>query len=210
VETERPNRTLRWSELEECAQSAFDIWVDQPELSWAQQAWEHLGRQGLASYTDELEKCRVKIRFLALTGLYHDWCAVAWQEAENPTYSDWAELLGISPFRLGQLVGSTQMELDGEAEDDELFPMGLQKMIHAHRHEVLSSLLQAYGNIHDLFVSLWNSNKTDVRADHDAEGGEYVDTRKESAYEILNFDIAEKGPGYDWLCQGAEELLDPY
>lgn len=33
--------------------------------------------------------------------------------------------------------------------------------------------------------------------------------RRETEYEILNFDLQEKGPAYTWLDQGAEELLEP-
>jgi hypothetical protein len=32
--------------------------------------------------------------------------------------------------------------------------------------------------------------------------------QEESAYEVLNLNIDEKGPAYTWLDQGAEELLD--
>lgn len=210
----RQGRHLEWTELQECAQSAFNIWVDQPELNWAQEAWEHLTRQGLAAYASELEKCRVKIRFLALAGIYHDWCSIAWQESDNPAYSDWADLLNIREFRLGQLVGSGDTAIDGEAEEDRLLGMGLKKMISAHRAGVLTGLLRAYGDISGLFVSLWNSNKVDRPPDledvEDVEGDECAGRCKESAYEILNLEIVQKGPAYVWLDQGAAELLDSW
>lgn len=204
-------RILQWSELEECGRSAFDIWVDQPELSWAQEAWKHLTQQGLASYANELERCRVKIRFLALAGIYHDWCYVAWQEPAAPTYVSWAHLLDIAELRVGQLLGIGNIPIEGEDEEDQLFVLGLTKLISLHREEVLAALLQGYGDISDLFVSLWNSNKIDggleTEVSEDDVSGD-AGSKKESAYEVLNLNIDEKGPAYTWLDQGAEELLD--
>ena len=85
------------------------------ELDWAKEAWEHLIRQGIGNYNNELEKCQVQIRFLALAGLYLDWCYIAWGQTAYPTYGSWAELLGISEFRVGQLVAALgAVDRDGE------------------------------------------------------------------------------------------------
>jgi hypothetical protein len=207
--TLRQINTLQWIDVEECARSAFNIWVDQPELNWAKEAWEHLVRQGLAGHSTELEKCQVKIRFLALAGIYHDWCCVVWQEAVPPMYCYWAEPLEISAFRMGQLVGVGSAGINEEPDDHNLFGRGLHEAIRASRPEVFIALLRGYGDISDLFVSLWNSDKVDSDEDEWEGDLEYAD-RKESAYQILNYDISEKGPAYTWLDQGAYELLNPY
>ena len=202
---------LQWSELQDCAHSAFDIWVGQPELSWAREAWEHLVRLGLAWYRNELEKNRTKIRFLALAGIYHDWCYIAWDEAVNPAYSTWANMLGVSAFRIGQFLGPGRPKIDEEEDDDQLFENGLRQVIAEERGVVFGALVRAYGTIDALFVCLWNSDKPDLREDKDdAEEDRDPASKKESPYEILNFDIDEKGPAYAWLDQGAYELLDSY
>lgn len=213
VDSERKaKKVLDWSELQACAQSAFDVWVGQPELSWAREAWEHLSHQGLASYANELEKCRAKVRFLALAGLYHDWCYVAWEEAVNPVYSSWADMLDVSAFRIGQLVGIGRPEIDNEDDCHQVFETGLRQVIGEGRQEVLGALMRARGGIDALFVSLWNSNKSDgsIEEEDAQENSGNPANQKESPYEILNFDIDEKGPAYTWLDQGADELLDSY
>jgi hypothetical protein len=50
----------------------------------------------------------------------------------------------------------------------------------------------------------------DAQSAEDDEGGEYAVSYKETAYEVLNFDLPEKGPVYTWLDQGAQELLDSW
>lgn len=75
---------------------------------------------------------------------------------------------------------------------------------------MLGAIVRAHGGIDELFVSLWNSNKPDRQMDKEDSEEDCCDpaNRKESPYEILNFDINEKGPAYTWLDQGADELLD--
>jgi len=205
-------RVLEWSDLEECAQSAFDVWVGQPELSWAREAWESLARQGLASYINELEKCRAKIRFLALAGIYHDWCYIAWDETVNPAYSSWADTLEVGAFRVGQIVGIGCPEIDNRDDCEQVFENGLRHVIAEERQQVFNALVRAHSGIDALFVSLWNSNKwnADLNEADSEEDGHDPASQKEDPYEILNSDVNEKGPAYAWLDQGADALLDSY
>lgn len=86
-------KTLTWNDVADAADLAFNIWVGQPELRWAKQAWELIIKAGLATYTNELERCKAVTRFLALGGLYHDFCKVAWDEKDEPNYVERIELL---------------------------------------------------------------------------------------------------------------------
>lgn len=40
---------LEWQDVKAVAEDAFNVWVDQPELIWAQAAWAALGEAGLTS-----------------------------------------------------------------------------------------------------------------------------------------------------------------
>lgn len=196
---------LTWDELGEVAKSLFDVWQGQPELRWAKEAWTHLTSRGLASYSNDLEKCRTKIRLIALAAFYCDFCYLAWDEAAYPTYDLWAELLEISEVRVGQLIGSDS-ELSTEEEEERLFQEVLRKLVRSARQEVFGALVDAYGNTSALLVALWNSNK-----DHEPKecdfGVEGCNDCEQSADEILNYDIEEKGPAFTWLEQGADEVL---
>jgi hypothetical protein len=195
---------IAWDELEEIGKLAFDVWVDQPELNWAKEAWARLSEKGLTRYADELEKTEVKMRFLALAGLYHDFCYKGWGETSCPMYRMWIDEMEISGVRLGQLVGRDP-GVSGEEEDD-LHYSAARKLIRKARPEVFAALLEAYGGTSGLLVSLWNSLKTHDRAECEYDNG--CDKCKESDDEILNWNIEDKEPAYIWLDQGAEALLD--
>lgn len=194
---------MTWEDLEQIAKVAFDVWVGQPELNWAKEAWARLSKKGLTHYTDELEKTEVKIRFLALAGLYHDFCYKGWGETSYPMYRTWIHEMEISGVRLGQLIGRDP-EVSGDEEDD-LHYSAARELIGRARPKVFAGLLQAYGGACGLLVSLWNSIKTHDRADCEYDDG--CNECKESDDEILNWNIEDKGPAYTWLDQGAEELL---
>jgi hypothetical protein len=208
---------LLWSDLEECARVAFDIWVGEPELKWAREAWKRLSQNGFTAYKNELELCVAKIRFLAMAGIYHDWCAVAWEESVAPAYSEWAHVLKIRDIHLKQLVAGSPMATSEDDDEDQALGELLPEIISAQRPNVLTGLIEAYGDINQLFVSLWNSNKVDspqaiedAAEDSEDHKPDQNTSAKESVYEIFNFDMAEKAPAYEWLGQGAEELLDPW
>src|SRR2546429_185370 len=101
----RSAKVLAWSEVSPAAEMAFAIWLGHPELEWACSAWKVLVRAGLATYRNERQRCHVVIRLLALGGLYHDFCAIGWEEYIEPEYVHWAQELGVTAFRVGQLVG---------------------------------------------------------------------------------------------------------
>lgn len=204
MNSEMDSAAMTWEDLEQLANVAFDVWVDQPELNWAREAWSRLCERGLTHYTDEVSKTEVKIRFLALAGLYHDFCYVGWDEMSYPMYLLWIDEIGITGVRLGQLLGPEE-ELEGEEEDD-LKYFAARKLIARARPTVFAALLQAYGGTSGLLVSLWNSLKTHDRADCEYDDG--CDECRESDHEILNCNIGDKGPAYTWLDQGARELLE--
>ena len=77
VATSLPAKVMEWSAIDKVAGQAFSIWVDQPELAWAQMAWEKMIAAGFSTYHSEVERHQVLIRFLALCGLYHDFCHYA-------------------------------------------------------------------------------------------------------------------------------------
>src|SRR5260221_730439 len=66
--------SLPWDDVQEAADLAFSVWVGQPELSWAKQAWQALTEAKLTRYCNEAERYRVLFRLLVLGGIYSDFC----------------------------------------------------------------------------------------------------------------------------------------
>jgi hypothetical protein len=98
---EQASSNLAWAEVEPAAEEAFSMWMGQPDLAWAKQAWEAIAQARLADYCTELERCQVAIRFLALCGIYQDFCWYAWEEVADLDFGACAELLNLTPFRVG-------------------------------------------------------------------------------------------------------------
>jgi hypothetical protein len=157
------------------------------------------------------ESCRVYIRFLALAGIYHDFCRMAWEEYSEPEDEYWADELGLTNFRIGQLIGEdAEWDLDGAADEaaDEAAEEALQHLIHASRSTVLRVLRDGFGGQNGLFVALWRSNRAasmsadDLQYD-DKEHEETVDLTDE---EILNDVRPEKMAAYEWLQEECSAL----
>jgi hypothetical protein len=215
---------VAWDDLRDSADLAFAIWVDQPELRWARQAWSSLERAGLTSYVNERQRHRVLVRFVALADLYHEFCHLAWDEMYEPGYLEWADELNFSRFRIGQLAGLAGVDEwpdDDEAvDDDEVATTALVSLVHSARAEIVPALRAGFGGVEGLFVALWRSNRFEPEAASDAadtgleagrEGAEEEDydddeeeivDEPETDEEILNNVTGEKLRAYEWLAAG--------
>jgi hypothetical protein len=188
---------LDWEEVKGVAQSAFDVWVAGGELQWAKEVWDRAVAAGSASYSNEIERHRVAVLFLGLAGFYRDFCSLAWDERNAPTYSYWTEELNLDDFVLGQLVGTDRAIEKNDA---------LNHLVNAARPQVVSLLMQLFGNVSSLFVALWRTGADSVsHEDDDCDGdGRLTDD------EILNDATPDKVAAYSWLDSGADVVLDPF
>jgi len=66
--------TVWWEDISEDAASLFRVWTEGRELHWAKKSWEALGKRGLTSYADEVERARVVVRLMTLAAIYRDFC----------------------------------------------------------------------------------------------------------------------------------------
>ena len=179
--------------MEAAAQDAFRVWVGEPDLQWARDAWQRLCSHGYADYQDEAERIRILIRFLALAGFYYDFCAVAFDESNSPLYATWQSFLGVE-----KALEAVQVDQEESVELEEELPESkLLRRIESERKDLVSLLTECYGNESLLFASLWRSSKP-------------VDEETESDDEILNDWSSSKQAAFGWLVEGAEEILDPY
>ena len=214
---------MMWDEVEAAARSAFRVWDSRRELAWAEEAWDHLADAGLTAYATDLERHRVLIRFLVLPRFYLDWSSKAYNHSEGDMLTDWVETLDLSPFRLGQLVGSGDDNTDWR-DDSPLVHSALQSLTYDARGEVVGALKAGFGGDNGLFLSLWRirypapkSPKSRVESaqvslfpeasdevqDQDVEDGE--DTPEgdehfsEDDWAVLNNPTVDKLCGYEWV-----------
>jgi len=188
---------LDWEEVKGAAQAAFNVWVSGGELQWAKEVWERMVAAGFANYSNEIERHRVAVLFLGLAGLYRDFCSLAWNERDEPTYSYWGEELHLDQFVIGQLVGP-----DPRIDKNE----GLSHLVNAARPQVTRLLTQLFGSVDSLFVALWRTGQECTNEEDDECGG----GERLTDDEILNDATPEKLAAYSWLDSGADAVLDPF
>ncbi len=199
------SNTLTWSEVAGAAEEAF-AGFRQPGLEkgasdWAYQAWDTLIQAGLATFSTETERCQVIIRFLALAGFYLEFCKVAWKENVKANYYSWVEALGFIHYyaihHYAEELVSSDSDWESFKDDDyQLDDSVFQKLADSVRQEVLSALLDGFGNISMLFTSLWRSNTPEIGEDDEP------DDFYETDDEILNYNLTQqKVTALNWLNQ---------
>jgi hypothetical protein len=188
---------LDWEEVKSAAQAAFSVWECGGELDWAEYVWHRAVAAGIASYANEIERHRIAVLFLGLAGFYRDYCSLAWDEHAAPTYRYWAEHLNLDDFVLGQLVGSAPRIQQKDA---------LNHLVNAARPRVMGLLMQLFGNVTSLFVSLW---RTDAEGASEGDDGCNADESLTDG-EILSEATPEKVAAYCWLDSGGRVLLEPF
>jgi len=144
---------LEWDDIADLASSLF--WMAPGSgLTWAEVMWKYLAKARLTRYQTELERCQVKIYVMALADIYSEFCHMAHEEPRDEEYCDWAEALELSPFRIGQLVGSeTNFEPD-ETNDQVLMEAALSSLISSARDRTLVALSKHFGSALRLLQSL--------------------------------------------------------
>jgi hypothetical protein len=150
------SNTLTWSDVAGAAEEAF-AGFRQPGLEigasdWAYQAWDTLIQAGLATFSTETERCQVIIRFLAFAGFYLEFCKVAWKENVKANYYSWVEALGFIHYyaihHYAEELVSSDSDWESFKDDDyQLDEIVFQKLADSVRQEVLSALLDGFGNI---------------------------------------------------------------
>ena len=98
----------------------------------------------------------------------------------------WATELGMSPFRIGQLV-SPEFQRDTEEETERLVEQALADLVEKARAEVYEALTNGFSGDSMLFVSLWKSNGSDKDVD---------------PYFVLNDVTFDKMGAFAWITNG--------
>jgi hypothetical protein len=126
-----------------------------------------------------------------------DFCAVAWSAHADTDYRELASDLRLNQFRIGQLIGQSA-EFD-ETDNDHLLTEGVCHLVSRERDAVHAALVEGFGDVPELFLSLWKTSLPIFR-----ESGMTIDDYRleTSRAEILYEVTPEKLTAYEWLDQG--------
>ncbi len=184
---------VEWKDVAEVAGDIFNVFVGQPELRWAEMAWQRLQEAGLTRFRNELENHIVLCRLLMLGGIYREFCEMAWDESADTSYSEMAEGLELDEY----IVGRLYERLPDRDKDDEVEACdALELVVESQRYAVVSALCKGFGGDNGLYESLRNSaNSRDEEDGDDLPDGD---------------DIWEPTPcnmqAHEWITEGCYSL----
>jgi hypothetical protein len=203
---------LTWDKIQTVAKSIFDIWIDSPELRWASNAWNILEKEGLTHYENDVEKQIIVVRLFVLGTLYHEFCHFAFDEYGEVDYNIWlGELfdeLYLSPFRLGQLVGSgyrNDESITDEKENEQLTIETVESLIDQQRDIVVRALLNGFGSVSVLFASLWLSPNSSEKRNNDDDDDDNQ-APLETLDDVLNYPTLKKMRAFEWVESGMPSI----
>ena len=173
------NDNTGWDRVEAAAAGMFNVWVDGGELAWAEEAWGHLYKAGLAYEDTILEDTAAKLRLLTLALVYQEFCGLAWEENPETPLDDLADRLDIDHVALGILAAAAGGEFEDAGDDFELRELALLAVTTHQRREVFECLKAAYGNEHHLYTRLWKTRTENW--DEEDDGEEFEPTPRNSA-----------------------------
>ena len=187
-----------WGDVKEAANDIFSVWIDQPELQWAKKSWGLIEKYGLTVYENEFERHIVVFRFLILGGIYNDFCCVTWEECFEPEYDGWADIFELEPHIIWQLYANLS---DWEPDEDIEERDALVCLVENCRNEVVTALLNGFGNENNLYASLWGSRYPLHSEEIDGDMELIIPGMMEGYDPFLPVTFARMR-GYEWVEQG--------
>ena len=194
------SNVVGWDDVSPIAERAFSIWVGFPERRWAQEAWAHMTRAGLADTDGSAVRPRAYIRFLVLASIYRDWCAQVWDERHDDEPWYWLEPANVKPRSVGLLLESEVAPDDGDGLDE-----ALNVLMDRERPVVVAALLEGFGGESGLFLALWRSNggpEDELPPDEEDKW----QAPPETDADILNDVTPEKMVGLQWILEGCSSI----
>ena len=212
--------TLLWKNIESFAKNNFNIWSNDGQFIFAEQAWRAIVDAGLADYTDEIERHRVLIRLMTIATFYGEFCDLVFDEYFcRDEILDWLDdeemfcsiriwqIIGERFYKDEKISGNRMIWHDGDdcskrTYSDYLIE-ALNEIIDECRDEVFKAMKKGFGGEVELFIALY------VTAYTREDGTEYnihnftEDDWANFGVEIddLSFD-SDQERGYYWVSIG--------
>lgn len=118
--------------------------------------------------------------------MYLDFCDIGWDEDAWHDYSEWADALDLTPFRVGQLIGNEQGWEDGE--EYELMRDALKYLADKERREIFIAVKAGFGDELSLYKSLlWSTISPSERDESDDDEGFEEDSEPMPLFESRLF-----------------------
>lgn len=168
-------KTLGWDQVRQFFEDHGCVVAGHPEIRWYRESWEALDRAGLTSITQyrafELAQTVLKLRALCLLAMYLGMYQAAGPYSElagyfsgHPDVFWYLDPLGVKMMDIwelarisGRLETSALSYFEDEGADDEQLREIAMDFVSEESSSIFCTLVEHYGEIFELFVSLWNS-----------------------------------------------------
>ncbi|MBW9173378.1 hypothetical protein [Clostridium estertheticum] len=70
---------VKWEEISEYVSGLFNVWDDN-DIKWGKAVWKAISNNGLASYSNEIERHTVVIRLMTLATIYNEFHDLVFDE----------------------------------------------------------------------------------------------------------------------------------
>lgn len=188
---------ITWKDIFEAATSIFNITGTNKEIAFAQNVWHKLSDLGLASYSNNFEKVKIKILFLSLGVLYKDFCNIAYDKHTLFNYNDLLNLINIDEFILGRFYQENIKPKESKLLYDFNSSNALEELSKYYRKDIYKLLLKVFGSSNSLFISLWRSTYP------------YSNEDNLKDYEIIFNNLTPaKTKAFNWIEDGCYVILD--
>lgn len=176
-------KTLGWEQVKQFFEDHGCVVTGHPESRWYRESWEALDKAGLTSTTRyqacELAQTVLKLRALCLLAMYLGLYQAAGPNSElagyfseHPDVSSYLDSLEVETKDIRELARTSGMiELspssyreDEETDDGQLREIAMD-FVREENKAIFDALVEHYGGVLELFVSLWNSRMSPDEAE---------------------------------------------
>lgn len=189
---------IEWNEIEDAADELVSIWMHGKDSKWLEHSWKILEKSGMTTFSNEIEKTHVLAYAISLGVLYRDFNAAAYDERKYFEWFDIAEYLGISKFRIAQIIGP-DFEPDDYDDDDDLFIQALKKIVESKRPMIIKALYDHYKSQIRIMDSFFRFTDDDSLVFPFGDDEEYIDYNRVEAEMALQ-----------WISNGMSSYADVY
>lgn len=197
---------LTFEEIEDAANQIIGgVWLTNRNVQFAKSCWKIFDELGLTKYSNDLERNIVCLRIVALGRIYREFHGINGDEYIEPNYEEWAELLNITGFRLGQLIGMDEDFLN-EEDDFANFINAIGYLSDKYRNEVYTALVKGFIGVDSFFYELFKTSLDDEE-EYDLDEDESDKTNGTPSFDEVLDDIdifSTKMKAYSWLSTGCE------
>ena len=193
---------ISFDEVEDGVQLIFgSVWMTNRGFEFAKKCWEIFTNLRLTVYDNQIEKCYILIHLIALGEIYREFNGIAFDEFIEPNYEEWAEILNISKYRIGQLIGKKFGYMEGDDFEDYISAIGY--LSDEDRKIVYDTLVKGFKSKEQLFYEFYLTGQPDEEVIE--KDDEFDDSYKTPSFEevINGIDIATGVfEAYSWVSSG--------